>query len=111
MNIIKKNKIQLGQSPKHLSDPENTDNERLKTPLFIAIICLNYSTIWDSLVNMVKATFFSLLTTWSDCCLFSIRFELNKKKKHCYPVVQIHEGFGNIATCWQAPKKRLKLKK
>ena len=46
MNIIKKkNRIQLGQSPKHLSDPENTDNERLKTPLFIAIICLNYSTI------------------------------------------------------------------
>ena len=80
MNKIKK-KIQLGQSPKHLSDPENTDNERLKTPLFIAIICLNYSTIWDSLVNMVKATFFSLLTTWSDCCLFSIRFGLNKKKK------------------------------
>ena len=25
--------------------------------------------------------------------------------------MQIHEGFGNITTCWQVRKKRLKLKK
>ena len=30
--------MQLSQSPKHLSDLENTDNERLKALLFIAIM-------------------------------------------------------------------------
>ena len=54
--------MQLSHPLKRLSDLKNTDNERLKTLLFIAIICLNYSTICDSLVNMVMVTFFSLLT-------------------------------------------------
>ena len=38
--------MQLSHPPKRLRDLKNTDNERLKT-LFIAIICLNYSTICD----------------------------------------------------------------
>ena len=49
--------MQLSHPPKRLSGLKNTDNERLKTLLFIAIICLNYSTICDSLVNMVMVTF------------------------------------------------------
>lgn len=36
-NNKKQNNIQLSQSPKHLSDLENTDDERLKALLFIAI--------------------------------------------------------------------------
>ena len=39
--------MQLSHPPKRLSDLKNTDNERLKTLIFIAIICLNYSTICD----------------------------------------------------------------
>ena len=37
-NNKKQNNTQLSQSPKHLSDLENTDDERLKALLFIAIM-------------------------------------------------------------------------